>query len=83
MHPDLVIDLTVADGRMLGIGDFNGVIAMQRLEQPIQSFEAPSGGAQAKVWAHDAAPASLSRLGDPDLVDAALHALPASSDLLL
>jgi len=84
-NPDMVIDVTLLGGLVLGIGDFSGVSAMQRLDQPKDAFDTLSGGGLSKLWSHEASGAAMFRLGDPDLIDmpGALHALPASSDLLI
>ncbi len=84
-NPDMVIDVTLLGGLVLGIGDFSGVSAMQRLDQPKDAFDTLSGGGLSKLWSHEASGAAMFRLGDPDLIDmpGALHALPGSSDLLI
>ncbi len=80
--PDLVIDVTLLGGHMLGAGDFNGVNAMQ---QPAGGFEKVSGGARGNLWNLDGPGALLDSLADPTLVDGPnpLHAAPPTGDLLL
>ena len=78
-NPDLVIDVTLLGGHTLGIGDFNGVSAMQELGS---LFTSPYVGVGGKQWNKDGSGAFLHMLDSPDLLDA-LHALPGSSDLLV